>query len=117
MRPVIVCHCTQCRKQTGSFVHASAVADAGFALTETRGLKWFRSSGHARRGFCGECGSALFWKQDGSSHTSFTPGSLDGPTGLEIDGHIYCDNAGDYYEISGGRYRSEQWEPAPDKKA
>jgi hypothetical protein len=105
LRPVIACHCTQCRKQTGSFMHATAAPDAAIRLTSDRGLKWYRSSSGARRGFCGECGSVLFWKADGSETTSFTAGSIDGPTGLAIEGHIYCDDAGDYYEIPGPGYR------------
>lgn len=109
LRPVIACHCTQCRKQTGSFMHATSARDADLRLTSDRGLKWYRASHAAQRGFCGECGSVLFWKSDGSAETSFTAGSIDGATGLEIEGHIYCDDAGDYYEISGPGYRKGQW--------
>lgn len=108
-RPVVVCHCTQCRKQTGSFMHATEVDDANLRTTTDRGLRWFRSSATARRGFCGECGSVLFWKPDGSESTYITAGSIDGPTGLSIEGHIFCDNAGDYYEISGPGYRRGAW--------
>ena len=36
-------------------------------------------------------------------------GSIDGATGLKLEGHIYCDNAGDYYEIAGGDYKLGQW--------
>ena len=42
-------------------------------------------------------------------YTSITPGPLDGATGLKLEGHIYCDNAGDYYEIAGGDYKLGQW--------
>ena len=110
LRPVIVCHCSQCRKQTGSFMHATAAANVDFKIVEERGLKWYRASAAAKRGFCGECGSVLFWKPDGAGHISFTAGSLDGKTGLAIEGHIFCDDAGDYYEISGGDYSKRQWE-------
>lgn len=109
LRPVIVCHCGQCRKQTGAFMHATSAADADLAVTVDRGLRWFRSSATARRGFCCECGSVLFWKLDGSAETSITAGSIDGPTGLAIEGHIFCDDAGDYYEIAGPGYRKGQW--------
>lgn len=110
LRPVIACHCTQCRKQTGSFMHATSCSDADFRLTETRGLKWYRASDVARRGFCGECGSALFWKPDRGDSISITAGSIDGKTGLTIEGHIFCADAGDYYEITGPGYRKQQWE-------
>lgn len=110
LRPVIVCHCGQCRKQTGSFMHATASADKDFKLAASRSLKWFRASASAARGFCAECGSVLFWKGDGLNYISITAGSIDGATGLEIEGHIYCADAGDYYEITGGDYQLQQWE-------
>ena len=51
LRPVIACHCLQCRKQTGSYMSATGVKDRYLKLVETRGLKWYRSSEVARRGF------------------------------------------------------------------
>ena len=109
LRPVIACHCIQCRKQTGTYMSATAAADADFKFTETRGLKWYRASAEAQRGFCGECGSALLWKRDGSDSISITAGSIDGPTGVALEGHIFCESAGDYYEITGGTYRLDRW--------
>jgi hypothetical protein len=109
LRPVVACHCTQCRKLTGSFMHATAAKDTDFAIVSDRGLKWYRSSASARRGFCGECGSVLFWKGEGRDYTAITAGSIDGATGLALEGHIFCDNAGDYYEICGAGYRLAQW--------
>ena len=94
------CHCGQCRRQSGHFVVAASVARADFALTESRGLKWYRSSDRARRGFCGECGSALFWEDDGGEEISLSVGSLDQPTGLALQKHIFVDEKADYYEIS-----------------
>jgi hypothetical protein len=38
LRPVIACHCHQCRKQTGTYMSSTAVKDEQFRLTETRGL-------------------------------------------------------------------------------
>ena len=80
LRPVIACHCLQCRKQTGTYMSATATKDEYFRLTEQRGLKWYRSSPEARRGFCGECGSVLFWKGDGRDYTAIAAGSIDGST-------------------------------------
>jgi hypothetical protein len=108
LRPVIACHCHQCRKQTGNYMSATGVKDEYLELTETRGLKWFRSSDAARRGFCGECGSTMFWKGDGRDYTAIAAGAIDGPTGLRLAGHIFCDDAGDYYEITGGDYKLAQ---------
>ena len=109
LRPVIACHCIQCRKQTGTYMSATACADEDLSFTEQRGLKWYRSSGEAQRGFCQDCGSVLFWKRDGSNKISLTAGSIDGPTGAPLEGHIFCESAGDYYEIAGGSYRLDRW--------
>lgn len=109
LRPVVACHCTQCRKQTGSYMHATAANDADFRITSDRGLKWYRASKDAKRGFCAECGSVLFWKGEGRDYVAIAAGSIDGATGLQLEGHIFCDNAGDYYEICGGSYRRGQW--------
>lgn len=113
IRPVIACHCLQCRKQTGTYMSATATKDEYFKLSEQRGLKWYRSSPEARRGFCGECGSVLFWKGEGRDYVAIAAGSIDGDLGVPLEGHIFCESAGDYYEIAGGEYQAQQWAPNP----
>ncbi|MGC9448316.1 GFA family protein [Cereibacter johrii] len=100
--PVVACHCTQCRKWSGHFWAATSVAMADFRLIRDEGLRWFRASDKASRGFCALCGSSLFWKPDGHDRMSFSPGAVDGPTGLATGHHIFMDEAGDYYRISDG---------------
>lgn len=109
IRATIACHCIQCRKQTGNYLSATDSADSDLVLTRHDGLKWFRSSAEAQRGFCQECGSVLFWKRDGSDKTSICTGSIDGPSGAPLEGHIFCESAGDYYVIAGGNYRKDRW--------
>ena len=111
LRPVIACHCTQCRKTTGHFMAATSAAHGDLVLTKSDGLAWYRSSDTARRAFCKTCGSTLFWEADGDATISIAAGTLDGKTGLTIEGHIYCADKGDYYEIDDGPgYRMAQWE-------
>jgi hypothetical protein len=110
-RPVIVCHCMQCRKQTGAYAHFSSVSNDRLRVVDQGSLKWYRASTSAARGFCGECGSVLFWKPDSGDRTSFSAGAVDGPTGFTIEGHIYCDFKGDYYELPPNEgYRKREWE-------
>jgi hypothetical protein len=106
---VIACHCGQCRKQTGNYWASTHTSDEDLKILKSETLAWYRSSPTAQRGFCNACGSNLFWKQDGSDHTSVCAGSIDGKTGLKLGGHIYVADAGDYYDIAGGSYRKEQW--------
>ena len=93
------CHCGQCRRQSGHFAVATCAKKSDFVLIKAETLKWYRSSEWARRGFCSECGSFLFW--DGSEdEISLNAGSLDQPTGLKLSGHIYVDDKADYYDIT-----------------
>ena len=109
LRNVIACHCTQCRKQTGHFMAATNARLSDFRLVRAESLRWYRASPQAQRGFCMTCGSTLFWQADGRSEISITAGTLDGATGLTIEGHIYCADKGDYYVIPDEGYRLEQW--------
>jgi hypothetical protein len=102
MRAVSTCHCSQCRKTTGHYYAATAARRADFVLVEDTTLKWFQSSDKARRGFCGECGSTLFFDGSAREHISILAGTLDGPTGLSTTVHIYVDDAGDYYSLDDG---------------
>ena len=100
LRDVIACHCGQCRRQTGHFYAATNVQDEGLTVEGGDSVTWYRASETAGRGFCRTCGSALFWKADGSDYTSILAGAFDQPTGLKIGVHIFCADKGDYYEIA-----------------
>ncbi len=102
LRGVLTCHCGQCRRIHGHQGAYAAAARADLAITAGRGLKWYVSSPAARRGFCGDCGSPLFWEPAGRDYTAIAAGSLDQPTGLKTIGHIYTADIADYYEIADG---------------
>jgi hypothetical protein len=98
---VCVCHCTQCRRQTGHFLASTNVAVADVALEGEDHVRWYRSSESAERGFCGTCGSVLFWRRVASDRLAIAMGSLDKPTGTHIVAHIFAADKGDYYAIEG----------------
>ena len=95
-----VCHCSQCRKQSGHVWASGHVPDDH--LTISGEVRWYHSSADAKRGFCPTCGSFLFWKDARDNHISFALGALDGPTGLKLKRHIFTDDKGDYYDIADG---------------
>ncbi|MEO8241528.1 MAG: GFA family protein [bacterium] len=97
LRPVILCHCTQCRKTSGHIWAASSVPKAGFRLLRDDGLRWYRSSDVAERGFCSVCGAGMFWHPFGQGSMHFAPGCLNGQTGLAVNEEWYLEDAGDYY--------------------
>jgi hypothetical protein len=102
LRDVIDCHCGQCRRFHGHVAAYTNAARADLNFAEERGLRWYRSSSSAQRGFCGDCGSSLFWLRDGAADISIAAGCLDAPTGLHTVSHIFVAHRGDYYEITDG---------------
>ena len=96
--PLRACHCSQCRRWSGH-VWASGQSTR---LAVQGPVKWFRSSEIAERGFCPECGSSLFWRRQGSDRIEVSPGAVDNPTGLRLQGHIHVADKGDYYDIADG---------------
>jgi hypothetical protein len=96
------CHCTQCRRHTGSFwtgvnVRRTALQVRGAAL-----VSWYPSSEKVQRGFCSICGSTLFWKPiiDGYAWTAVAMGCISTPLNLKISKHTFVGDKGGYYEIT-----------------
>jgi len=102
MRDVVYCHCGQCRRIHGHAPGYSAARKAEMATEGEESIVWYRASDQAQRGFCGSCGSSLFWKPDGRETVSISAGSIHAPTGLKSVRHIYAGDKGDYYQIADG---------------
>jgi len=74
-----ICHCRMCQKAFGSW-GAALVSVPETRLTWTRGNPGeFRSSAIVARGFCGDCGTPLYMKEDGDPNYEIAIGSLDDP--------------------------------------
>ncbi len=101
LRPVIACHCEQCRRFSGHFVAATATRKQYFSLLQSDSLKWYSYQNSLRQGFCGECGASLFFEDEQSERISIAAGTLDQSQGLHIAAHIFAAEAGDYYRIDG----------------
>ncbi len=102
LREVVVCHCEECRRWHGHAPAFTAAARTDFALLSDAPLRWFagaRSDAGARRGFCADCGTSLFWEAENRESISIAAGTLDRPTGLHLAAHIYVSDAGDYYRL------------------
>lgn len=102
LRDILVCHCEECGRWGGYLGAFSAARFDDLVLLEDTALRWTDgplSDRHARRGFCGECGSSLFWQAADGERINIAVGTLDRPTGLRIAGHWYTHQAGDYDEL------------------
>jgi hypothetical protein len=78
-------------------------------LKSSQTLAWYQSSATAERGFCSTCGSNLFWRQFDSDTTSITAGTLDTPTGIAMEQHIFVADKSDYYALHDGLPKLAAW--------
>lgn len=105
MREIVFCHCSQCRKQTGLYVPATAVPKAALDIAGDS-LRWFAASGFAERGFCATCGTPLFWRMravgSDTASISIMAGSLDDASDLVRGYHICTEGRATFYAISDG---------------
>ena len=84
-----LCHCTDCRRQTGAPVVSWALFPDQ-ALTIEGRASVYASSEHARRHFCGTCGSSLFYTNPivFPGLTDICSATLDNPDALSLGIHV-----------------------------
>lgn len=97
-----ICHCDMCRRwSAGPFmsVHGDGplAVDAGSNI-----LKWYRGSQWAERGFCGQCGSTLFYRlaEQPDMFTAVSVDALDDGADLKLKRHIYVDSQPAHYAFA-----------------
>ena len=98
LRDVLNCHCHRCRRFTGHHMAATngRVDDVEIADPEAL-LRWYEAAG-AAYGFCGRCGSSLFWRGAATpDRISISAGTLDPPTGLQTVEAWWTSEASDYH--------------------
>lgn len=97
---ISACHCSQCRRTSGHYWAATHAPFDQVTFTHDAGLKWYTSSAWAKRGFCKECGSSLFYRMNDEDSIGIAAGCFDGPTGFIMAKHIFVADKGDYYTIA-----------------
>lgn len=86
------CHCSMCRRAHGAgFVTWAGFPAAACTIGDSDGeLVWHLSSPGAERGFCGRCGSSLFFRSErwpGELHIAL--GVLDTPLDRDPQAHVF----------------------------
>jgi hypothetical protein len=93
-KQLVVCHCTDCQRQSGSAFGMTLVVEEGdFRLTKGE-VKTFESKSDAGRdklgAFCPECGTRIYHKPEyRKGFVSVKPGTLDDTATLTPDIHIW----------------------------
>jgi hypothetical protein len=94
-RIALHCHCSRCRKHSGTFGLTQArVAREQFRLLAGAELiRVYRPDGGKAKAFCGECGSSMFggdWP-DGDE-VSIRLGSFDDDPGVRPQAHVFVES-------------------------
>jgi hypothetical protein len=100
LRDVLDCHCHRCRRFTGHHMAATSLARSDLVVRDPEAqLRWYHPVEDAGYGFCGRCGSSLFWQGGDTPDTvSVCAGVLDPPTGLRTVAAWWVGEASDYFE-------------------
>ncbi len=104
--PFELCHCTRCRKASGSaFVAGIGVRGADFRwLSGYQEIRRYeapileRSPGY-QVAFCGRCGSPAPYYEEGDEWLEVAAGLLDDDPGMRPDRHIFIECGSSWYTI------------------
>jgi len=97
------CHCSMCRRWAGG--PAFAVAVSGVQWSGADHIRRYESSEWGARGFCGECGSHLFFHFKPADDYYLTVGSFDDDSDFRLVGEIYVDTQPPGYRFAEGLER------------
>lgn len=103
------CHCEMCRRWTGSALLGVTVPKGKLAWEGAEHIAEVQSSAWAKRGWCGKCGSNLFFQVtlegDWSGGVELPIGLFDDPNGFTFSNEIYIDHKPDSYAYAGSEGR------------
>jgi hypothetical protein len=101
--PLGYCHCSQCRRASGSAFGANAdAAKREFRFTSGAELiREFESSPDTFRAFCSRCGSPIYKRSNAKPEViRIRLGSLDEDPGLRARVHVFAGDKAPWYEIT-----------------
>lgn len=93
------CHCDMCRRWSGGvFLALHCTGPVSFEGEDH--IVRYKSSDWAERGFCGNCGTNLFYRLVDSDEHIMSPGSLDDQSELSLTSQIFIDEKPDWYDFA-----------------
>lgn len=94
-----VCHCGICRTWSGGPAPAIEIEAAG-VVTQSPHVKIYSSSPWGERGFCGNCGTQLFFKLKNNEYANIPLGLLKNTDNLTFETEIFIDRKPACYSFS-----------------
>jgi len=99
------CHCSMCRRSHGAgYVTWFTLPKSRWRITAGGdALVRYASSSHARRSFCGRCGSSLFFETDQRPEVvDIVLANMHGPIDRPPDLHVHFDDRVDWVSVNDG---------------
>jgi len=96
------CHCSLCRRAHGAaFVTWFGVDRTAFELVAgADALSWYQSTPEARRGFCSQCGSTIFFESERwADEVHIALAHMEGPIDRSPQAHVFYDTHVDWVEL------------------
>ena len=112
------CHCSKCRKTTGSAFHPAAMCrKSSFRwVSGERSISEYRTESGYHTRFCSRCGSSVPAVLENGS-VVLSVGSLDGNPGSRAVRHIFVGSKAPWFEIHGELPQFEGHVPPSDTAA
>lgn len=109
------CHCSECRKFSGSaFASAAAVDFDDFKVTQGEEfISYYPKTEDTDLGFCSHCGSSLFSKKSPIQKYLVRMGILDDAPTQHPAFHIFVGSKAPWYEITDDLPQFEERPPMP----
>jgi len=111
--PIIYCHCSMCRRTTGTAfaTNATVMADAFHIVAGRELVREYESSPGRFRAFCSRCGSPVYGRGDRIPLVRVRLGGLDGDPGARAAAHIQVGSKAPWFDITDARERFEESAP------
>ena len=111
--PIVCCHCSMCRKASGTaFATNAPVEAARFRLVRGEdALRAYASSPGKRRCFCSICGSPMYSQRDGDPLIRLRIGTLETRISGRPTAHIFAGSRAEWFDIRDGLPQHAELEP------
>ena len=114
--PIVFCHCSVCRKSTGSaFQPVTRIPSADFRIVRGQDrLSEFQYEPGHHRYFCANCGSGIYARRDATPDVVIVRlGTLDTPVDRDIAAHIFVGSKASWDNIPDDAPKYQEWPTGP----